>query len=98
MDPATGVAPFLTLIVVCLAGGVGFVGGHLLHRDPRDMLLPDVLQGVFGAVLCLEVYAATGLHSPTATEVVGVGLIGALVAVGISHLTSGLVRRMGRRA
>jgi uncharacterized membrane protein YeaQ/YmgE (transglycosylase-associated protein family) len=94
MDAAMGLSPLLLIAVACLAGGVGWAGGHLLHRHPRDVLLPDILQGVFGAVLCLEVYAAMGLRAPRAVEVLGVSLIGALVSVGVSHATSCVIRRL----
>ena len=64
MAAATGLSPFFLIAVAGLAGGVGWAAGNLLHRQPRDLLLPDILQGVFGAILCLEVYAATGVHAP----------------------------------
>jgi hypothetical protein len=95
MDAATGLSPFLRIAAACLAGGVGWAGGYRLHRHPRDLLVPDILQGVFGAVLCLEVYAASGVHAPGAVEVLGVSLIGALVSVGVSHATPGVIRRLG---
>jgi hypothetical protein len=88
-------SPVYLIAVVGLGGGVGWAAGCLLHRDPRDLLLPDVLQGVCGGILCLEVYVATGQHAPGPVEAVGASLIGALVSVGVSHATAAVLRRFG---
>jgi len=57
--------------------------------------VPDILQGMFGGVLCLEVYAAAGGLAPGPVETLGVPLIGALVSVGVSHAAAGALRRLG---
>jgi len=92
---ATLLSPILLIAPLGLAAGVGWGAGRLLHRRRRGVLLVDVLEGVGGAALCLEVYALTGPIEHGLGEVIAVALLGAWVWVGAAHATAALLRRSG---
>lgn len=84
---------FTLLIGFILAGAVGLVVGSLLHGNHKPVL-PDALQGVCGAALCLEVYAVTGPLDRSGAELWAVAVIGAWVSVGAAHATAARLRRL----
>lgn len=88
-------SPVLLIALLGLAGGVGWGAGRLLHRRQVGVLVPDVLQGVCGAALGIEVYTLTGPLLDGVAEVVVVAVIGAWVAVGAAHLAAVVLRRLG---
>jgi uncharacterized membrane protein YeaQ/YmgE (transglycosylase-associated protein family) len=85
---------FTALIGLVLAAAVGWLAGWLLHRRVR--VLPDTLQGVCGAALCMEVYALTGPIQRG--ELLVIAFVGAWVSVGVAHATAVLVSRRPARA
>jgi hypothetical protein len=91
---ATLLSPVLLIALLGVAGGVGWGAGRLLHRHSTGMLLPDILQGMCGAALCLEAYSAAGPLEHGIGEVVTVSLIGAWVWVGVAHATAAVLRRL----
>lgn len=90
-------SPFLLIAILGLAGGVGWGAGWLLHRPAHVLVLPDVLQGVCGAALALEIYSLTGPFVDGTAEVIAIALVGAWVCVGVSHATAAVLRRLGPR-
>ena len=82
------------LIGILLAGLVGWLAGWLLHH--RVDVLPDALQGVCGAALCIEVFALTGPLD--GRELLVISIMGAWVSVGAAHATAGLLRRRNAQA
>jgi uncharacterized membrane protein YeaQ/YmgE (transglycosylase-associated protein family) len=87
---------FPMLGLVSLAGLAGWVAGLLLHRRSQ-IVLTDVLQGICGAALCLEVYMATGATHYSPGELISVALVGAWVSVGVAHVAARALRRYGAR-
>jgi uncharacterized membrane protein YeaQ/YmgE (transglycosylase-associated protein family) len=82
--------------LVSLAGLAGCLAGLVLQRSPRK-LLTDVLQGICGAALCLEMYILSGSPSFRPGELIAVSLVGAWVAVGVAHATAQALRRRKAR-
>ena len=87
--------PVLLLALLGLGAGVGWLAGRLLHRRANSTVLPDVLQAMCGSALGLEAYGLTGSFAHGLGEMVGVALLGAWVAVGVSRATAALLRRLG---
>jgi len=87
--------PLLLIALLGLGAGVGWLAGRLLHRRANSTVLPDVLQAMCGSALGLEAYGLTGSFAHGLGEMVGVALLGAWVAVGVSHATAALLRRLG---
>jgi uncharacterized membrane protein YeaQ/YmgE (transglycosylase-associated protein family) len=76
------------LIGLILGGAAGWLAGWLLHR--RVDVVPDTLQGVCGAAICMEVYALTG---PLKTgDLILIALLGGWVSLGVAHTTADLIR------
>jgi uncharacterized membrane protein YeaQ/YmgE (transglycosylase-associated protein family) len=82
--------------LVSLAGLAGWLAGRLLHRCSQ-IVLTDVLQGICGAALCLEVYMLTGAAHYSPGELISVALAGAWVSVGVAHAAARVLRRYGAR-
>ena len=92
------VLPLAVLVMLlALAGGVGWGVGWLLHRGPVGMLLTDALQGVCGAALGLEVYLLTGPLVDGVGELIAVALLGTWVSLGAAHATAAVLRRLDAR-
>jgi hypothetical protein len=80
--------------LLALGSGAGWVAGRLLHRKWPGQVV-DGVQGGVGALLCLEVFALTGPLEGGTGELVILVVLGAWVAVGTSHATAAVMRRVG---